>query len=130
MAADFKREAEIFGKYLLDGKTPDAKSISLYVDAMNLRPVAALGKDEKILQFILRNPHCIGMIDGALAFSKKKSIVRRKILFMSAILETRPQYAELFLQQERKWFYNIYIFWVGFRAVLKAIAGKLILAFF
>ena len=130
MSNNFKQEAEIFGKYLLNGKIPDAKSISLYVDAMNMKPVSAIGKDEKILKFILRNPRFIGMIDGALAFSKRKSIVRRKILFMSAILETRPEYAQLFLQKERSWFYNIYIFWVGFRAILKAIGGKIILAFF
>ena len=125
-----KREAEIFGRYLLGGKSPNSKSISLYISAMNLRPASAIGRDEKILKFVLKNPRSIGMIDGALAFSKKKSIVRRKILFMSAILETQPEYAELFLPQKRNGFYNIYIFWVGFRAVMKAIAGKMILLFF
>jgi hypothetical protein len=129
MNNDFKLEAEIFGNYLL-GKVPDEKSILLYVEAMHLRPAPAMGKDKKILEFILKRPRSIGMIDSALAFSKRKSVVRRKILFMSAILETRPQYAELFLQQERSWFYNIYILWVGFRAVMKAVAGKIILAFF
>ncbi|HET6993018.1 MAG TPA: hypothetical protein VFJ43_16920 [Bacteroidia bacterium] len=133
----FITEAEVFGRYLLGGKNPNAKSISLYVSAMNIRPANAIGRDVKILNFILKNPRTIGMIDGALAFSpkgvlgtKKKSIVRRKILFMSAILETQPEYADLFLPQERDWTYNIYIFWVGFRAVSKAIAGKIILAFF
>lgn len=130
MSADFKKEAEVFGRYLLGGKSPNAKSISLYIEAMTLRPASAIGRDEKILRFVLKNPRVIGMIDGALAFSKKKSIVRRKILFMSAILETQPEYAELFLPQERGWFYNVYIFWVGFRAVMKAIGGKMILLFF
>jgi hypothetical protein len=130
MSADFKKEAEVFGRYLLGGKSPNSKSISLYISAMNLRPAAAIGRDEKILRFVLKNRWSIGMIDGALAFSKKKSIVRRKILFMSAILETQPEYADLFLPQERSWFYNIYIFWVGFRAVMKAVAGKMILLFF
>jgi hypothetical protein len=130
MSADFKKEAEVFGRYLLGGKSPNSKSISLYISAMTLRPASAIGRDEKILEFILKNPRSIGMIDGALAFSKKKSIVRRKILFMSAILETQPEYANIFLPQERSWFYNIYIFWVGFRAVMKAMAGKMILLFF
>ena len=130
MSVDFKREAEVFGRYLLGGRSPNPKSISLYISAMTLRPASAIGRDEKILKFVLKNPRSIGMIDGALAFSKKKSIVRRKILFMSAILETQPEYADLFLPQERSWFYNIYIFWVGFRAVIKAVAGKMILLFF
>ena len=130
MNNEFKREAEIFGRYLLGGKNPNEKSISLYVNAMMVRPATALGKDTKILKFILKNNWAIGIIDGAEAFSKKKSIVRRKILFMSAILETQPEYAQLFLPQERNWFYNIYILWVGFRGVMKALAGKIILAFF
>lgn len=125
----FTKEAEFFGRYLLGGKKPNAKSISLYENAMQLRPANAIGRDEKILSFVLKNKWSIGMIDGALAFSKKKSIVRRKILFMSAILETQPEYAELFLPQERTFAYNIYIFWVGFRAVSKAIAGKILLTF-
>ena len=126
----YQKEAEIFGRYLLSGKNPNLKSISLYIEAMHLRSAEALGRDKKILKFILKNNWSIGMIDGALAFSKKKSIVRRKLLFMSAILETQPEYAALFLPQERSGFYNLYIFWVGFRAVMKAIAGKIILLFF
>ncbi len=126
----YQKEAEAFGRYLLSGKNPNSKSISLYIEAMHLRPAEALGRDKKIIEFILKNNRTIGMIDGALAFSKNKSIVRRKLLFMSAILETQPEYADLFLPQERNSFYNLYIFWVGFRAVMKAIAGKMILLFF
>jgi hypothetical protein len=130
MTDDFKLEAEIFGRYLLGGKNPNAKSISLYVNAMTTRRAEPLGKDAKVLNFILKNKWAIGMIDGAEAFSKKKSVVRRKILFMSAILETQPEYTELFLPKERNWFYNIYILWVGFRGIMKALTGKIILAFF
>ncbi len=130
MIENAKKEAEIFGRYLLNGKIPNQKSISLYEDAMRLRPAQAIGRDEKILKFILKNPFFIGIIDSALAFSKKKSVIRRKILFMSAILETQPEYTELFLPQEKKWGYNLYIFYVGCRAVMKMILGKIVLAFF
>lgn len=125
----FTKEAKIFGRYLLDGQTPNEKSISLYETAMQIRPIT-IESEEKILRFILKNPSTIGMVDSAFAFSKKKSAVRRKILFMSAILETQPAYAELFLPQERNWTYTIYILWVGFRAVLKAVAGRFLLLFF
>ncbi|CAN5129149.1 hypothetical protein BH09BAC5_BH09BAC5_22670 [soil metagenome] len=125
-----RKEAEIFGRYLLSGKLPNEKSISLYQESLRIRPANAIGKDEKILKFLLNHPAFIGIIDSALAFSKKKSIIRRKILFMSAILETQPEYAEMFLPQERKWHYNIYIFFVGTRAVFKMVAGKIVLAFF
>jgi hypothetical protein len=128
--SDFRREAEVFGKYLLGGKTPVEKAISLYMEAMQLRPAKPIGRDEKILRFVLKNPSFTGLFDSALAFSSKKSILRRKILFMSAILETQPEYADLFLPKERSWFYNIYIFGVGCRAILKMLAGKFLLLFF
>ncbi|CAN5908311.1 hypothetical protein BH11BAC7_BH11BAC7_19370 [soil metagenome] len=126
----FQKEAEIFGRYLLGGKNINAKSISLYIEAMQLRPTEAIGRDKKILGFILKNSWSIGMIDSALAFSKRKSVIRRKLLFMTAILETQPEYAELFLPQERKWGYSLFIFWVGCRAVMKMMAGKILLLFF
>ncbi len=128
MSPDHRKEAETLGRYLL-GKHPDEKSISLYCEAMAAKPVTLNAREEKLFRFLLRNPWSAGMIDSALAFSPDKSAVRRKILFMSAILETRPQYAELFLPQERSWWYNVYIFWVGCRAVMKMIAGKVLLLF-
>ena len=128
--SDSRKEAEVFGRYLLGGKSPSERAIALYVEAMMIRPAKPLGRDEKILRFILNNPSFTGLFDSAQAFSKKKSILRRKILFMSAILETQPEYAGLFLPEERSWLYNIYIFWVGCRAVMKMIAGKFLLLFF
>jgi hypothetical protein len=128
--SDFRKEAEVFGKYLLGGKLPSEKAIELYLEAMQLRPAKPIGKDEKILRFVLKHPSFTGLFDSALAFSGKKSILRRKILFMSAILETQPAYADLFLPKESGWFYHIYIFWVGCRAILKMLAGKFLLLFF
>lgn len=123
------KEAETFGRYLLSGKRPSAKSVSLYLSANEKKTVHLSAKEEKILAFMLRNRRTIGMIDGALAFSNPSGGIRRKLLYMSAILETQPEYANLFLPKARSSGYNIFIFWVGFRAVSKAVAGKLLLLF-
>lgn len=122
-------EAERIGKYLLGGKSPNEQSISLYIQAHDYKSVKLNPREEKILSFLVRRPAFTGMIDGALAFGSANGGIRRKILFMSAILETQPEYAGLFLPKERNWFYNLWIFWVGCRAILKAIAGKILLAF-
>lgn len=127
--SDFRKEAEVLGKYLLGGKKPNAESISLYENANQIKPVSLNEREKKILAFLLRHPACAGLIDGALAFGSANGGIRRKILYMSAILETQPEYADLFLPKERGWFFNIYIFWVGCRAILKAIAGKVLLLF-
>jgi hypothetical protein len=123
-----EQEAIILGTYLLDGKRPNAQSISLYVQASEMRPIVLSEREEKIRRFILRNPRSTGLMDSALSFQGKSGI-RKKILYMSAVLETQPEYADLFLPKPRGWFYNLYIFWVGARAVMKLILGKLVLMF-
>ena len=125
-----EREAKIFGRYLLGGKNPDGTTISLYCSAIKTRKLDALGKDAILLRFLLKNSWAIGSVDSALAFSNPSSAIRMKLLCMSAILETRPAYAGLFLPKNRSAFYNVYIFFVGCRAVSKMIFGKMILLFF
>ncbi|HLG04007.1 MAG TPA: hypothetical protein VI731_10465 [Bacteroidia bacterium] len=122
-----KREAEIFGAYLL-GEPPNAKSVSLYEAATRIKPLILDAREEKLLRFLLNNSWSAGMIDSALGFFDRKNGVRKKILYMSAILETQPEYADLFLPKVRNGFYSIYILWVGIRAVAKAIVGRLLIA--
>jgi hypothetical protein len=129
MTRDFEKEAKITGRYLLDGKDPNAQSISLFQNAMRVKPVKLSARDEKILAYIYRHPGSLGLIDSALGFFGRQSGVRRLVLFMSAILETQPEYAELFLPKERSWFYNVYIFFVGVRAVVKGLLGRILLIF-
>jgi hypothetical protein len=69
------------------------------------------------------------LLDSALALSNSESLLRQKLLLMSAILETRPQYAALFLPKQRSFFYLFYVGFVGVRAVAKAVAGKVLLHF-
>jgi hypothetical protein len=123
------REGEIIGRYLLKGKFPGERAIDLYEKALMYQPISFTPKEEKIWSFIVRNPFLIGAIDSALGFSRKNQNIRRRILYMSAILETQPEHASLFLPQERQFFYNLYIFWVGCRAVFKMFIGKTLLLF-
>ncbi|MCA6364632.1 MAG: hypothetical protein IM638_16480 [Bacteroidetes bacterium] len=122
-------EAAIWGRYLLGGKQPDAASIALYSKALGLRNESnATTRDKKIVAFALRYPRTLGLLDSACALSHPGSLLRQKLLLMSAILETQPQYAHLFLPRERSFFYHFYIFFVGSRAVAKAVCGKILLA--
>jgi hypothetical protein len=129
MSSDPAREVEVIGAYLLGGKKPNTQSIFLYQEAIRIKRVTLNARDEKLMNFILRHPKFAGLVDSGLAFSDPKSGVRKKILFMSAILETQPEYTDLFLQKERSFIYNFYIFWVGCRAVMKAAAGRILLMF-
>ena len=127
MSAVLSQEAETLGRYLL-GKPPGEKVIALYIAANEKKPIRLSAREEKIFRFLVKNRWSAGLIDSALGFSKAaQGGIRRKILYMSAILETQPEYAGLFLPKTRSWGYNLFIFWVGCRAVMKAIAGKILL---
>lgn len=122
-----KEEAITFGKYLLSGETPDDKSTALYEAAHQHRKIEVPAAEKKLFEFALRNRWAIGAIDGALAFKNPEHVIRRKLLVMSAVLECRPQYADLFIPQKRSFFYLFAFGWIGFRAVCKAVFGRVLL---
>lgn len=123
-----KEEAVLFGKYLLSGETPDEKSIALYEAAHAYKKLDVTATEQKLFSFAVRNRWALGAIDGALAFKNPQHIIRRKLLVMSAVLESRPRYAELFLPKQRSFFYIFVFGWIGCRAVCKAAFGRVVLA--
>jgi hypothetical protein len=122
-----KGDAIILGKYLLGGETPDNKSINLFLDAAQHLNLVVPESERKVHSFAMDYPLFLGAIDSALAFGSNDHILRRKLLLMSAILESNPRYASLFLTQKRSPFYFFVFLWVGFRAICKAVVGKFIL---
>ena len=124
-----RTEAITFGKYLLSGETPDEKSIALYEGAHQHKKIEAGEAAKKLLAFAVNNRWALGAIDGALAFKNPDHVIRRKLLVMSAVLECRPQYADLFIPKKRSFFYLIAFGWIGFRAVCKALFGRILLVF-
>lgn len=124
-----KEEAMIFGKYLLSGEIPDEKSMALYEQAHEQKRIAIPEDEERLFEFALRNQWALGAIDGALAFKNPDHVIRRKLLVMSAVLECRPQYAGLFIPKERNFLYLFAFAWIGFRALCKAMAGRILIVF-
>ena len=116
-------EAEVFGKYLL-GEIPNQKCILLYENAMNKLNISLNKNEEKLLRFIIRNPNSVKWIDSGLAMFRKESAIRKRLLVMNAILETIPEYADLFFSKRIS---GIYILWVGVRAGFKAIIGGMMI---
>lgn len=123
-----QEEALTFGKYLLSGETPDEKSIALYEEAHRYKKLEVSPAEKKLFGFALRNRWALGAIDGALAFKNPEHVIRRKLLVMSAVLETRPRYADKFIPERRSFFYVFVFGWIGFRAMCKAVFGRLLLA--
>ena len=116
------KEAQVIATYLL-GKKANGQVINLYQQAMQVLELNYINKDRKILQLLMKRRYLLPYLDAGLAILRPNSVVRQKILVMSAIIETQPQYASLFLNQKRSFFYLFTIAWVGTRSILKAILG-------
>ena len=90
-------EAASFGRYLL-GREIDATSRAAYATAA--RELVYDGGD-RVTAFALRRPWSIGPLDGALALVRPDAPLRKKLLLMAAVLETRPEYCDDFLPRDR-----------------------------
>jgi len=90
-------EAASFGRYLL-GREIDAASRAAYATAA--RELAYDGTDS-ITEFALRRAWSMAPLDGALALVRPDAPLRKKLLLMAAVLETRPEYCDDFLPRDR-----------------------------
>jgi hypothetical protein len=70
-----------------------------------------------------RHRWSIGFVDAGLAVSRPDSVVRTRLLVLSAILEASPELADMFLPTPKPAIYAAYAALVGLRAALKAAIG-------
>jgi hypothetical protein len=123
-----EKEAEIFSKYLVKSSVSGELKKRYVLACQKLKPSGNL-RDEKILSFAVRNPFFLPLLDAGLTFSKHKSLLRKKIMIMLAILETTPEYYEAFTTKNYGGIKWVGIFFRACGAVSKMIIGKIILIF-
>jgi hypothetical protein len=119
------KEAKVFTQYLL-GEEADQLTISLYIQAQGKLNITLTEKESKRLDFMLRHPFVIGMVDGALALNNSESGIRKKIYVLFSILESNPRYARHFLPSNKVGLLSIIL--SGIRAICNAITGFILLA--
>lgn len=117
-------EAKIFTRYLI-GEEANARAIGLYISANQTLDVKLNAKEQKRLNYLLKHPGSIGMVDGALAFINPKSAVRMKIYVMFAVLESCPEYHHHFLPKPGSELAFVMI--TGAGAISEAMLGLFIL---
>jgi len=90
-------EARNFGRYILE-RDVDVTSCERYE-----RAIRELGYDydDPVADFAANHPWSIAALDGALALTQPDALLRKKLLLMAAILETRPAYCDSFLPRHR-----------------------------
>ncbi len=118
-------EAASFGRYLL-GRDIDAASCEAYDNAAR---ALAYDRTDRITRFAVREPWSIAPLDGALALLQADAPLRKKLLLMAAVLETRPEYCDDFLPRDRSAFDALVVGGAVARAGVLAAFGMLLLPF-
>lgn len=121
-----RREAEIFGKYIIGKKINDI-AIERYILGLEKLDIT---NSNAIIEQIIKYPFLLPYYDAGMAILNKKHLLQRKLLLMFSILETMPDYHKYFLAKKRSFFYLITIFFIGVVAVFKTFIGIIILKFF
>ncbi len=118
-------EAGVFGRYLLGSELSDAAR-ELY-----LRASRELNYDtaDPVTRFASTRPWSIPALDGALALVDPGALLRKKVLLMAAVLESRPEYCDVFLPRDRPLRDLFPVAVAVARAGLLAAAGLLLLRF-
>jgi hypothetical protein len=129
MTADesLRDEGERFGRYLIGDSVPTVL-VDRYVSAMRSMGLVADGRDRRLLGLVERHPGLLGVVDGGLALRRPGSVIRTKLLVMSAILEATPDYASAFLPARRSRIYIVYAGLVGVRAGCKGLVGAVLVS--
>lgn len=95
-ADDVELEARRFVAYLI-GQEPPRDLIDRYRRANQLLLSDPLAPEDRALMEIVRTrPSLLPLLDGACGLIRPESILRRKLLLMLALLETAPEFADLF----------------------------------
>jgi hypothetical protein len=90
--------------------------------------LVAEGRDRRLLRFVDEHPSWLGVVDGGLALRRPRSVIRTKLLVMSAILEATPDNTSAYLPVRRSRLYFFQAFYVGFRAACKGAAGAILVS--
>ena len=117
-----QREAKLFAQYL-GAKANDDALLIKYTDAIEKLKLSLSEKEENVLRYLLKMPFLLSFADGAWAFLNPKNGIRKRILVMSALIETEPQYVQFFLNEKDVSFSVFKLLFRGSVAVLRGIIG-------
>lgn len=119
-------EANLFAKYL-GAIFANERLLKKYNDAIKKLSIILTEKEEQILTKIVRIPFILPFADAGWAWMKPQSNIRKRILVMSALIETEPNYTNLFLVEKNIVFSVIRLIFRGLVALLKGVLGTVLI---
>jgi hypothetical protein len=126
MLTDTRNEAIVLAKYL--GVKEVLPSLELrYVDAIEKLEMRLTVKEQELLARLINSAFLLPFIDGGLALIQPQNGIRKRLLIMSALMETETDYAHLFLTKKNQSFALIRFLYRGGIAVFKGLIGVCVL---
>lgn len=122
------REAAIFSRYLI-GKKISSELIERYRKANTFLLTERASPGEiTVLDSVVRGPWALPFLDAACGLVRPHHLLRKKLLIMTAILETVPMFTDQFLPPAGKGVLRLLgeMAWVGVTAVCRAILGVIV----
>jgi len=122
--AELATECQVLARYLI-GQEPPQELVDRYIAANRiLIKEEGSGPLESELRFVRRNPSTLPFIDAAAGLLKPESLLRKKLLVMTAILEATPIYAGFFLREPvHPLVLSGQLLWQGIRSAVKITLG-------
>jgi hypothetical protein len=85
---DLRTEARVFARYIV-GETPSEAIVERYRAANHALP--AVHGDDEVVAYARQHPWSVSLLDAAAGLTTSGSLLRKKLLVMTAILETTPE---------------------------------------
>jgi hypothetical protein len=94
-----RAEAALFARYLVASAVPGEALAERYRHGCGVLFPQASDADVRVVALALRRPWLLGPLDAAAALLRPGSLLRRKILLMTALVETTPEHAAAFVPE-------------------------------
>lgn len=121
-------EALRLSRYLI-GREPSPELMERYTQAhRRLLSEPPSPRDRAWLAFSRRHPWALGPLDAAAGLAAPRSLLRRKIYLMTAVLEASPDHRDKFLPENRGPLGLImHLGGLGLSAVIKSLTGLVLM---
>lgn len=90
MSEALRHEAVVFGRYLVERELGDAL-IERYVRGNALLAGLGTPAEHAVVAYARAHPWAIPLLDAAAGIRGERSLLRRKLLLLAAIVETAPE---------------------------------------
>lgn len=113
------REALVFGSYLISQKL-SPNTIQIYQKACSQ---LKLTQSNRVVDLCVRFPRLIGFLEAAIAILAPNHLLRKKLIVLSAIIETTPDHHQLYLPKNYSVFFVVRLCRLGLKIVFQASIG-------